>query len=73
MTTAYKYMKDDKELGWLNYSYGRESFNWRSVCHNADVMDNYAIYLEEVVLGQNLGWAVCRRCGSLSTFVMKRN
>ena len=47
-------------------------FNWRSLCHNEDVMDNYPIYLEEDFLGNNLGWAVCRRCGKQANFVIKR-
>ena len=64
---AYKYVNEGGRIEWL-----KGDFNWRSLCHNEDVMDNYIMYLQEDFLGKNLGWAVCRRCGSPSNFVMKR-
>ena len=67
MIKEYKYITNG---GHIEFLVG--DFNWRSLCHNEDVMDNYAVYLQEDFLGKNLGWAVCRRCGSPSNFVMRR-
>jgi hypothetical protein len=67
MIKEHKYIR---ETGQTEYLLG--NFNWKSLCHNAEVMDNYAIYLEKDFLGENLGWAVCRQCGSLSNFIMRK-
>ena len=68
MLKEYKYVREN---GQTFYLFG--DADWKSLCHNSDVMDNYAVYLEEDFLGTNLGWGVCRKCGSLSDFVMERN
>ena len=68
MSKTYKYVT---ESGRIEYLLG--NFNWRSLCHNEEVMDDYPLYLEEDFLGKNLGWAVCRRCGKQANFVMRKD
>jgi len=39
-------------------------FEWRSLCHNEDVMDNWNMFNEL----NGFGWSVCRRCGKEVSF-----
>ena len=48
-------------------------FNWSSLCHNADVMENTSIYVDVDYTDQPdikdyKAWGQCRRCGNFEYF-----
>ena len=60
---AYKYIDGHGHTAWAT-----GAFNWRSLCHNEDVMDDHTMYIED----KDLGWGICKRCGSLASFIVRR-
>lgn len=59
---TYKYVSGN---GTVTYIKGK--FEWRSLCHDEEVMDNWHMFNDT----GGFGWSVCRRCGRQAHFTKR--
>ena len=59
---AYKHMSENGTI-----TSRIEDFEWRSLCHNEGLMDEWSMFIET----DGLGWSVCRLCGKQAHFIKR--